>query len=149
MAGVAGETSGVIGGDDLRKSLGLGAVGLVTVRTNDGGVGQLWFYRGRIVSVFALGSVASFAGNVGVTTQFLLIYDVGVASLAGVMTRENWHAGSDLGDGCTAIMAILAKTLGDDSGAQQDEDRQQNRDDDGEADEMFCVLEHGCFPGPT
>jgi len=42
VTGVAGETTGVIGRDDLGKCLGLGAVGLVTARANDGGVRQWW-----------------------------------------------------------------------------------------------------------
>jgi hypothetical protein len=120
----------------------------VTARANDGGVWQLWLHR-RIVSVFALCSVAGFAGNVGVTAQFLLVYDVGVAALAGVMAGENWRAGSDLGDGVSAVVAILTETFGNDGGTQQDEYCQENCDEDGEANEMFCVLEHGCFPGPT
>ena len=146
MAGVAGETTGVIGRYDLGKSRGLGAVGLVTSRTDDGGVGQLWLYRGRIVSVFALCSVASFAGNVGVTAQFLLVYDVGVAGFTDVMSGESWRLCSNFGNGVAAVMAVLAEALGNDGRAQQYEYRQKNCDDDGKADEMFDVLEHGCFP---
>ena len=45
-------------------------------------------------------------------------------------------------------MAVLAEALGDDGCAQQDENRQEDCHDDGEADEMFDVLEHSSFPGP-
>lgn len=124
----------MIGRDDLGKSLGLGAVGLVTAGTDDGGVGQLWLYRGRIVSVFALRSVASLAGNVGVTAQSLLVYDVGVAGFTDVMSGESRRAGGNLGNGGAAIMPVLAKALGNNGSAQQDEYRQENCDDDGEAD---------------
>ena len=80
------------------------------------------------------------------TAQFLLVYDVGVTALAGVMAGENWRAGSDLGDGVSAVVAVLAKALGNDGGTQEDEYRQENCDDDGKANEMFGVLEHGRFP---
>jgi hypothetical protein len=80
--------------------------------------------------------------------EFFLIDDVGVASFANVVPSEGWRACGDLGDGCTAIMAVLTEALGDDGCAQQDENRQEDCHDDGEADEMFDVLEHECFPGP-
>ena len=89
--------------------------------------------------------MTGFAGNVGMTAEFFLIDDVGVASFADVVPSEGWRACGDLGDGCTAIMAVLTEALGDDGGAQQDENRQQDCDDDGETDEMFDVLEHGRF----
>jgi hypothetical protein len=62
------------------------------------------------------------------------------------MAGESWSAGGDLGDGGATIVSILAKSLRNDGGAQQDEYRQQDSDDDGKPDEMFEVLEHGCFP---
>jgi len=94
----------------------------------------LRFDGGWIVSVLALGSVAGFAGNVGVTAQFLLVYDVGVAALADVVAGESWRAGCGFGNGRAAVVAILAKALGYDSGAQQDEYRQENCYDHGETD---------------
>src|SRR4029077_4569091 len=72
VTGVAGETPGVIGRDDLGKSLGLCAVGLVTARADDGGVGQLWLYRGRIVSVLALRFVAGPPGEVWIAAPRFL-----------------------------------------------------------------------------
>ena len=73
--------------------------------------------------MLAWGSVASLAGNVGMTAQLLLVYNVGVAALAGVVPGESWRPGSDLGDGGATVMAILAKALRDDGGAQQYEYR--------------------------
>ena len=146
VTGVAGETSGVIGGDDLGKSLGLCAVGLATSRANDGGVGQLRLHRSRIVSVLALRFMAGLTGNVGMTAQLFLVYNVCVAALADVMPGKSRRAGGNLGDGGATVVAILAKALGNDGSAQQDEDCQENCDDDSQPDEMFDVLEHGCFP---
>src|SRR5579864_4021622 len=80
------------------------------------------------------------------TAQFLLVYNVGVAGFADVMPGESRCAGGDFADGGATVMAELPKALGDDGGAQQDEYRQQDSDDDGKPDEMFDVLEHGCFP---
>jgi len=80
------------------------------------------------------------------TAQFLLVYDVGMAGFADVVAGESRRAGCGFGNGRAAVVAILAKALGHDSGAQQDEDYQQDSDDDGKTDEMFGVLKHGCFP---
>lgn len=62
--------------------------------------------------MLALGSVASLAWNVGMTAQFLLVYNVGVAGFADVMPGKSRRAGCDLGDGCAAVVAVLAKALG-------------------------------------
>jgi len=138
----------MIGSDDLRESFGLGAVGFVTARADYRRVGKLRLHRGRIVGMFALRAVTGFTGDVCVATEFLLIDDLGVTGLADVMTGEGWSASRDLGNGVASIVSVLAKALGDDCGAQQDENCQEDDDDDRETDEMFSVLEHGCFPGP-
>jgi hypothetical protein len=83
-----------------------------------------------------------------VTAQFLLVYDIGVAGFANVMPGESRGAGGDFADGGATIVAILSKSLRNDGRAQQYEYRQQDSDDDGKPDEMFDVLEHGCFPAP-
>jgi hypothetical protein len=76
---------------------------------------------------------------------FFLIDYVGVAGFAGVVSGEGDGAGSDLGDGCAPIVTVLAKTAGDDGGAQDNECHQRDQHHGGEADEMFDVLEHVVF----
>jgi hypothetical protein len=148
VTGVAGQTSGMICARDLRECLWLGAVGFVTTRTDDRGVGQFRRDGGRIVGVFALRSVAGFAWDVGVASELLHIDDFGVAAFADLMTGECRRARRDFADGIAAVVSVLAKALGDDGGAEQHEHSQKNDDDDRETDEMFGVLEHDCFPGP-
>ena len=121
VAGVAGETAGVIGSVDLRESLRLGAVGFVAAGTDDGRVGKGGLHRGGIVGVLALSTVAGLAGNVGVSAKLFLIDDLGVTAFADFMSRETRRADGDLGDGISPIVAVLAKAFGDDCGAKDDE----------------------------
>ena len=137
----------MIGACDLRESFGLSAVGFVAARADDSRVGGLRLQGCGIISMLALRPVAGFAGNIGVASELLLIDDVGVASFADFVSGERRSSSGDLSDGITAVVSILAKTLGDDSGPQQDEDRQKDNDYHGETDEVLSVLEHGCLPG--
>ena len=138
----------MIGADDLREFLGLGAIGFVAARADDGGVRKLRLHGCGVIGVPALGAMAGLASHVRVTAKLLLVDDVGVATLADVVAAEGGSTSRDFGDRVAAVMAILAKALGDHRGAEQDENCQQDHDDDGETDEMFSVLEHNRFPGP-
>ena len=137
----------MIGAGDLGESFGLGAIGFVAARADDSRVGQLWLHGCGIISMLALRPVAGFAGNIGVATELLLIDDLGVASFADFVSGKRRSSSGDLGDGITTVVSVLTETLGDDGGAQQDEDRQQEDDHNSETDEVFGVLEHGCLPG--
>ena len=146
MAGVAGESAGVICGCYLRKSFWFCAVGFVTARTDHGRI-QLRRCDGcGIVGVFGLGSVAGFARNDNVLALLFLVNDVGMAGFTSIMTGEGYRPGCDLGDRSTAIVAVLPKTARYDGGAQDNERNQCNRHDDGEPDEMLGVLEHVGIP---
>ena len=148
MAGVAGNASGMIGGDNLRESFWLGAVCLVAARADDGRIRKLGL-RGRgIIGMPALCAVAGFARNVGVPVELLLADDVGVARFAGLVTGEGRGAGGDLSDGVAAVMTVLAEAFGNDRAAQDNEQQQRQQHHGGEADEMFDVLEHFCFSRP-
>src|ERR1051326_5300766 len=117
MAGVAGQTTGVVGGDDLRECFGLRAVGLVAAGGEDRGVELGRLDRGRVVGVFGLGTVAGFAGDHNVLAQLFLIDDIGVAGFADFVAGMGDRAGSGFGDGVAAIVSVLAKTVGHNGGA--------------------------------
>ena len=96
----------------------------------------------------ALGAMARLAGDIRVTAELLLIDDLGVTTFADFVSRKDRRAVSNFRDGCALVMSILAKAFGDDGSAKENKNRQEDDDDDGETDEMFGVLEQGCFPGP-
>jgi len=111
----------VICADNLRKSLRLGTVGFVTTRTDHRGIRKLRLHRSGIVGVLTLSTVAGFAGHVRVTAKFFLVDDVGMTAFADLVTSEGWRPSSYLGDGVASVVAVLAKALGDDCGAQDNE----------------------------
>ena len=148
MAGVADEASGVIGGDDLRESFGLGAVGLVAAGANDGSVELGWLYGGGVVGVLGLGSVAGLAGDDNVLAQLFLIDHVSMASLANFVAGEGGWPGRDFSNGRAAIMSVLAETVGDNESTQANESNQRDCHDSREPDEMFNILEQGVRRSP-
>lgn len=146
MASVASEAAGVIGRYDLGKGFRLCAVGFVAAGAEDQGVEFRGRHIGWIVRVLGLGTVANLAVEVGVGSEFLLIGNIRVAAFADFVTGKNCRPGGDFGDGGSAIVPVLAETLGDDRGAKDNEEEYRERHDGGETDEMFDVLKHGPFP---
>ena len=65
MAGIAGQTAGMIGAGYLRERAGLGGVGLVTAGANHAGVGQGRLHGSGIIGVPGLWAVADFAVKSG------------------------------------------------------------------------------------
>jgi hypothetical protein len=149
VTGVAGDALGVVCGDDLGEGFGLGAVGLVTASTDDGGVELRGLDRCGIVGMFGLGAVAGFTGDDDVAALLFLVNNVGVAGLADLVTGVGDGAGGDLGNGVTAVVSVLAKAVGDDGGAKKDEGDQGDRHDSGEPDEVFNVLEQFGLSAPA
>jgi hypothetical protein len=148
VTGVAGDASGVIGGDDLGESFGLGAVGLVAAGADDGSVELWWLYGGRVVGVPGLGSVAGLAGDDNVLAQLFLIDYLSMATLANIVAGEGGRPGRDFSNGRTAIVSVLAETVGDNESTQANESNQGDCHNGREPDEMFNILEQGVRRSP-
>ena len=99
MASVTGESVRLIGGHDLRKCVQFGAVGFVTAGAYHSHIQLGGRNRCRILGVKCHGSVASLARNHQVLPKLFLIYDIGVAPLADLMSRKGNRASSDLPNG--------------------------------------------------
>jgi len=131
----------MIGGDDLGKSFGLGAVGFVAAGADDRRVELRRFYGCRIVGMFGLGPVAGFARDDHMPALLLQIDYVGVAGLANIMAGESHRAGCDLSNSIAAIVPVLSKAARDDDGSQGNESDQGDRHNNNQPNEMFDVFE--------
>jgi len=140
VTGIASQTAGVIGGDDLGKSLGLGAVGLVAAGADDGGVELRRFYRPGIVGMFGLRSVAGLAGYHHMPSLLLEICDIGMAALAHIVASEGYGPGRDLSNGRAAIVSILSKAAWDDDGPEGNKSDQSDGHDSHQPNEVFDIL---------
>ena len=80
--------------------------------------------------MFALSVVAGFAGDVCVPAKLLVVDYLGMTAFADFMSSEGGRPGSDLRDRVAAIMAVLAKALGDDCGAKDDEKEKRKQHHD-------------------
>ena len=121
MAGIAGQTAGVIGGSDLRKIFGLGRVPFVTTYAEYRRVKLRGLNRGRVVSMIGQRSVASFAIDVGVLAIFFLVKDVGMASLACFMACKVYGQCGDFAYRIPAVVPILSETFWDQETANDQE----------------------------
>jgi len=139
----------MVSGDYLRKRLGLGAVSFVAARADHRRVRKLRFHGCGVVGVPGLSAMTGLAGDAHVTAKFFLVDNIGVTALANFVTGERWSAASDLSDGVATVMSVLAKTLGDNRGAENNEKQQSQQHHGCEADEMFDVLEHVGLSGPS
>ena len=148
MAGVTGESAGMVCRHHLGKAFGLGAIGFMTTGAHDRRL-KLWRgYGCGIVRMAGQGSVAGLAGYDHMLALFLLINDVGMADLARVMAGEGDRPGRSLRDRSPAIVSVLPEASGNDGGAQYRKSNHRDCYDDGESDEMFQVLEQVPVPAP-
>jgi len=146
MAGVTGQSAGVIRGHNLGEGFRLGAIGLVTAGADNGCV-ELWRLNSCwIIGMFCLRSVASLAGNDDMPAELLLIDDICVTPFADFMAGVGDRAGGDLRQSVAAIMTILSETVRNDRGTQTDERRHSNHHNGGETNQVFDVLEQVRFP---
>ena len=92
-------------------------------------------------------SMASFAGERCMFALLLQIGDVGVTSLTSRVAGDRDWPGCDLGDGISAIVAVLAEAARNDGSAQDHKREERDQHDYSEPDEVFYVLEHVRLPG--
>jgi len=138
----------MIRGRNLGEGFGLGAVGLVAAGADDCGVELRRRHGCGIVGMLGLGSVAGLARDHYMLALLFLIDHVGVAGLTRLMAGEGDGSSGRLGDGSATIVSVLAKAAWNDCGAQDDKGNHCDRDDRGEPDEVFNVLEQAILPAP-
>jgi len=110
MAGFAGQSRAVFLGIDLREIFGLGGVRLVATNAENGGIELRRLDRARIARVCCERAVASFAVHAYMLSVFLHGEDIGVASLAGLVSSKHHRFGGDIGERIATVVAILTET---------------------------------------
>ena len=142
VARIAEHAAGVFGGDHLREGLRLGGVLFVAAAAEVGDIGELGDVGGGVVGMPGEGTVAGFAGDVGVLTggaSFgLVIVAHDALVLAGV--RNGALAGFEQGGG--AVVAVLAEGFGDDYGTYDEEDTKRGDKHSRGADEVTRIGEN-------
>ena len=111
MAGIARRSARMLSGIYLRKTLGLGDVGLVATRAEHRGIQLVRHNRSRVVGVLSLRPVAGLAGHSFVHTLVLHIDDFAMASLAGLMTSIGDGQSCNFTYRIRTIMPIAAETV--------------------------------------
>lgn len=133
MAGIAGKSVGVVGGNDLRETLGLGRVRLMAAHAEHGRIEFGGRHRAGIVGVFGQRTVAGFAIYVRVLAISLLLEHVGMAGFAGFVAGEIDRPGCDFRERVAAIVSVFAETL-----------RHQKASEDQKQE--YAGSEHSCQP---
>ena len=95
--------------------------------------------------MFGKRSVASFAGECRMLALLLQIGDVGVTGLTSLVAGNRNRPGSDLGNGISAVVSVLAEAARYDRSAQDHKTKQCDQHDRSEPDEVLYVLEHICL----
>ena len=115
MAGVTEHAGVVVRGGHLREIARLGGVFLMAADAERGHVGERGLSGDRVaaVGVFGLRPVACFAGNVSMLTCRARLGLIGVTQNALRLAGEDYGPRPEQIQGCGAIVAVLAKGLGD------------------------------------
>lgn len=140
VAGLAGESAGVLFSIDLGEALGLRSAGGVTADTEIRRV-QFGGHDGWIVRMLRQGTVTGFTIHVGVLAYFFHFQNVCVTGLAGFMAGKVDGTGGDLADRVSAVMAILSKALGNDKVSNYKEDKEGDYEQKREPKKMSCIFE--------
>jgi hypothetical protein len=134
MTGVAQHTGGMLGGGHLREGFGFSCVLLMAAPAEVGDIGEFGHAGDGVVGVFGLGAVASFAGDVRVFA--------GRADLGFLVVAEDALALPGIGNGTAAdgiergraVVTIAVKGLGDDGGANEEEESEADQKNGGGTD---------------
>ena len=146
MTGIAGDPSGVIRRDHLRKALRFGSIGLMATGTYDGCIQLRRLHRAGIVRVLRQGPVASLASDNHMLAKLFLIHDVGMAGLAGIMPGKRNRPRRNFADRRPSIVAILPKTTWYNSRPQDHESHQRDCDDHRQTNQVFDILKQVRVP---
>ena len=134
VTGVAGRAAGVLGGDDLGEPLGLGGVLFVAAAAEVGDVGKFGDDGAGVVGVGGKGTVAGFAGDVGVLAGGASLGFVIMAQDAGVLSGVGDGALADGVQGAGAVVAVLTEVFRDDGAADGQEEAESGEENEGRAE---------------
>ncbi len=111
VAGLAGETSGVLLRIHLGKILWLSRTRRMAAYTKHRSVELCRLHRARIVSMLSQRTVAGFTVDACMLARLLHLRNVGMASFATALTRKVDGASGDIANSRAAVMAIFSEAL--------------------------------------
>src|ERR1035438_1848737 len=111
MAGVAGQSGGMIGRSDLRESLWFGGISLVTADVQSCRVQFGGLDGARVCDMICQRSVACFAVHMRMPAVLLFFQDIRMTILTGLVTAETYRTSGDFGVGIAAVVSILSEAL--------------------------------------
>lgn len=117
MTGLARHSTRVLLRLHLRKSPGPCSTLRVATDAEYSRIRQGWQWNGLItirhrLGMFCQRTVTGLAIDLRMLAILLLIKNIGVTRLAGLMTSKMNGMGGDFADGCSPVMAVLPKCLG-------------------------------------
>jgi hypothetical protein len=121
MAGIAGQSSGVVGGDDLWKILRLGGVSFVTADAKHGRVGKLGNHGAWVFRMVGQWSVTGFTSDIRVLAFALGLDLIRMASFTRLTAGELDGPRTDVVHRRCPKMAVLPK-VGRDDGASDNKE---------------------------
>jgi len=142
VATVTEHAAGVFGGGDLGEAGGLGGVLLVAAAAEVGDVGEHGLDGAGVIRVFGEGSVASFAGDMGVAAGGADLGLIVVAENARVLAGEGDWFGADRVEGAGPVVAVFAEPLRHNGGADDHEEAEGGEEDERRANEMRRIPEN-------
>ena len=148
VATVAGHAARMFGRGDLGKASGLGGILFMTAAAEVGDLRQFGDVGGGIVGMLRQGSMAGFAGDMGMFAGAAGLALVLVAHQAGILARE--------GDGMLPhqverpgpVMPVLPEGFGDDSAANHQKDCQGGQQNCGWPHQMSGIAEQTAHRHP-
>jgi len=92
------------------------------------------------------GNVTCFASDPDMLARFLLVHNVGMATLAGLVPGKGHGASCYLANGVTTIMPVLPKAARDNCRAQDHKGGERNRHHHGQPNQVLYVFEQVRLP---
>jgi len=122
MTALAELAAGMSLGINLREALRLGDIFGMAANAKVCDVELFRSETAGVVPVFVERPVAGLAVDLSVDTVSFAVGYIGVTALAGLVTRVGDRMPRDLRQGVAAVVTVLAKTLREESAAQDDKE---------------------------
>jgi hypothetical protein len=130
----------MVGRNHLWKCLRLGDVGFMTANAQHSDIDFRRLKRSGVIRVLGQRTVTGLARDMRVCPFALHFEDIGVACLTSLVAGEHYRSGGDVGNGCSPVMTVLSKGLGNKDPAQDQEQDDADGEDRCHPEKVPCIL---------